>query len=663
MSDNKDKQKASANNNSNSSSFITPKNVFKPQNNIIQTTVACNPKPNPFEKLNDENLTIQSGTSSITESTSSSILLEITNSGTTGTKRRKGGPNKQEVNSPRIRKLKWISEDVDCFEITVNETIITRRFDNAMVNGTNLLSIAVDLGRLTNNQKREVLCGVNGRVVIKEGPKDLIGTYIPLINAQQFAQKYKISNLVYPFLETNLQFNDQSSNLLDSSNRTKSNSTNSILKSNDEGTSSASVQMLDREYDQLEKTTKKLKLNDGTSKSVDISSSTHNNKNNVAPESGKFNAKSVLEKYKFLDLFMCKSNINVEMSNLKFPHYLWVNKDLDSVDEGIFVLNKNIQKNKNMDLGVMLKNNGIILLQDLGRETSNMIKSFIEKNQLKFQFYHDDQVGIIVANKFIKDSRGRLIVPDKNGKINPIFVKLNKFSAQLDKSLEDRIIDITITLFDREWLLISCYLPNEMNGINTQLNSLVENLKLTKISTLCSGDLNTEKSNPVLNDFFSSENSEFAELIGTRFTRFGSTCSSPDFVFMKKGDRKMLNYSEMGFDLIGDHAFSRFELRNNSEKVMLRYAGDNNNELLKLFNMRNDARSEIHLLQNRIKSLNTTMTRNSTNAIDGSIGNYELLLKMKRRTLLHELELTKISYENVCNRLKKDGGTTTGEKS
>lgn len=95
---------------------------------------------------------------------------------------------------PRVTATLWEDEGSVCFQVEANGICVARREDNAMINGTKLLNVA----GMTRGRRDGILKSEKIRHVVKIGPMHLKGVWIPYERALEFANKEKITNLLYP---------------------------------------------------------------------------------------------------------------------------------------------------------------------------------------------------------------------------------------------------------------------------------------------------------------------------------------------------------------------------------------------------------------------------------------------------------------------------------
>ncbi|KAF1810913.1 apses-domain-containing protein, partial [Eremomyces bilateralis CBS 781.70] len=97
---------------------------------------------------------------------------------------------------PRVTATLWEDEGSLCFQVEAKGICVARREDNHMINGTKLLNVA----GMTRGRRDGILKSEKTRHVVKIGPMHLKGVWygIPFDRALQFANKEKITELLYP---------------------------------------------------------------------------------------------------------------------------------------------------------------------------------------------------------------------------------------------------------------------------------------------------------------------------------------------------------------------------------------------------------------------------------------------------------------------------------
>merc|ERR1712093_638260 len=101
---------------------------------------------------------------------------------------------------PRVTATLWEDEGTSCFQVDVKGTCVARREDNHMINGTKLLNVA----GMTRGRRDGILKSEKMRHVVKIGPMHLKGVWIPFERALDFANKEKITELLYPLFVHNI---------------------------------------------------------------------------------------------------------------------------------------------------------------------------------------------------------------------------------------------------------------------------------------------------------------------------------------------------------------------------------------------------------------------------------------------------------------------------
>ncbi|CAM1508998.1 Fc.00g027370.m01.CDS01 [Cosmosporella sp. VM-42] len=101
---------------------------------------------------------------------------------------------------PQVKTRLWEDEGTLCFEVEARGVIVARREDNYMINGTKLLNVA----GMTRGRRDGVLKSEKVRHVVNIGPMDLKGVWIPYDRALDFANKEKITEILYPLFVHNI---------------------------------------------------------------------------------------------------------------------------------------------------------------------------------------------------------------------------------------------------------------------------------------------------------------------------------------------------------------------------------------------------------------------------------------------------------------------------
>jgi len=101
---------------------------------------------------------------------------------------------------PRVTATLWEDEGSLCFQVEANGVCVARREDNSMINGTKLLNVA----GMTRGRRDGILKSEKTRHVVKIGPMHLKGVWIPFDRALDFANKEKITELLYPLFVHNI---------------------------------------------------------------------------------------------------------------------------------------------------------------------------------------------------------------------------------------------------------------------------------------------------------------------------------------------------------------------------------------------------------------------------------------------------------------------------
>ncbi|KAK5652472.1 hypothetical protein OQA88_10516 [Cercophora sp. LCS_1] len=101
---------------------------------------------------------------------------------------------------PRVTATLWEDEGSLCFQVEARGICVARREDNHMINGTKLLNVA----GMTRGRRDGILKSEKLRHVVKIGPMHLKGVWIPFDRALDFANKEKITELLYPLFVHNI---------------------------------------------------------------------------------------------------------------------------------------------------------------------------------------------------------------------------------------------------------------------------------------------------------------------------------------------------------------------------------------------------------------------------------------------------------------------------
>jgi len=101
---------------------------------------------------------------------------------------------------PRVTATLWEDEGSLCFQVEANGVCVARREDNHMINGTKLLNVA----GMTRGRRDGILKSEKTRHVVKIGPMHLKGVWIPFDRALDFANKEKITEMLYPLFVHNI---------------------------------------------------------------------------------------------------------------------------------------------------------------------------------------------------------------------------------------------------------------------------------------------------------------------------------------------------------------------------------------------------------------------------------------------------------------------------
>lgn len=100
----------------------------------------------------------------------------------------------------RVTTTLWEDEGCLCFHVEARGVCVARREDNHMINGTKLLNVA----GMTRGHRDGILKSEKIRHVVKIAPMHLKGVWIPFERALEFANKEKITELLYPLFVHNI---------------------------------------------------------------------------------------------------------------------------------------------------------------------------------------------------------------------------------------------------------------------------------------------------------------------------------------------------------------------------------------------------------------------------------------------------------------------------
>ncbi|KAI9707320.1 MAG: hypothetical protein M1836_000280 [Candelina mexicana] len=101
---------------------------------------------------------------------------------------------------PRVTATLWEDEGSLCFQVEAKGVCVARREDNHFINGTKLLNVA----GMTRGRRDGILKSEKLRHVVKIGPMHLKGVWIPFERALDFANKEKITEMLYPLFVHNI---------------------------------------------------------------------------------------------------------------------------------------------------------------------------------------------------------------------------------------------------------------------------------------------------------------------------------------------------------------------------------------------------------------------------------------------------------------------------
>ncbi|KAF5101587.1 hypothetical protein D0Z03_000572 [Geotrichum reessii] len=111
------------------------------------------------------------------------------------------GQNPPPNIKPKITTTLWEDEGTLCFQVEARGICVARREDNNLINGTKLLNVA----GMTRGRRDGILKGEKKRHVVKAGAMHLKGVWIPYERALEFANREKITDMLYPLFVTDLK--------------------------------------------------------------------------------------------------------------------------------------------------------------------------------------------------------------------------------------------------------------------------------------------------------------------------------------------------------------------------------------------------------------------------------------------------------------------------
>lgn len=111
------------------------------------------------------------------------------------------GQNPPPNIKPKITTTLWEDEGTLCFQVEARGICVARREDNNLINGTKLLNVA----GMTRGRRDGILKGEKTRHVVKAGAMHLKGVWIPYERALEFANREKITDMLYPLFVTDLK--------------------------------------------------------------------------------------------------------------------------------------------------------------------------------------------------------------------------------------------------------------------------------------------------------------------------------------------------------------------------------------------------------------------------------------------------------------------------
>lgn len=110
-------------------------------------------------------------------------------------------PTSRKIVKPRITTLYWANEHTTCYQVRSHNVVVSRREIDNYVNGTKLLNVT----GMTRGKRDGMLKMEMGRLVVRKGPMNLKGVWIPLKRAVELARNEGVDELLYPLLVDNIR--------------------------------------------------------------------------------------------------------------------------------------------------------------------------------------------------------------------------------------------------------------------------------------------------------------------------------------------------------------------------------------------------------------------------------------------------------------------------
>ncbi|EEQ37500.1 putative transcriptional regulator [Clavispora lusitaniae] len=109
--------------------------------------------------------------------------------------------NQRKISKPRITTIYWEAESTTCFQVKAGKVVVSRREKDDYVNGTKLLNVT----GMSRGKRDGLLKTEKGRIVVRNGPMNLKGVWIPFHRASEIARNEGVDQLLYPLFVSNIR--------------------------------------------------------------------------------------------------------------------------------------------------------------------------------------------------------------------------------------------------------------------------------------------------------------------------------------------------------------------------------------------------------------------------------------------------------------------------
>lgn len=116
-------------------------------------------------------------------------------------------PERLKITKPRVTTLYWELQKTTCYQVKAQGVVVSRRASDNYVNGTKLLNVTgMSRGKRDGTLKTE-----KGRIVVRNGPMNLKGVWIPFNRAAEIARNEGVDGLLYPLFSRDIRllFNEK----------------------------------------------------------------------------------------------------------------------------------------------------------------------------------------------------------------------------------------------------------------------------------------------------------------------------------------------------------------------------------------------------------------------------------------------------------------------